>query len=123
MKADQTKPLQTVLVITVGLAVIYWVTRQDGWLVAAMSIGAIALISARAAEWIDRVWMKLAHVLGLIVPNILLTLVFFLFLWPIAMLSRLFGKRDPLKIRSAHQVSVFKAQSRTFEAKDFENPF
>ncbi|MBL7849444.1 MAG: hypothetical protein JNN04_00990 [Cyclobacteriaceae bacterium] len=123
MKNKEQKAIQTVLVITVGLMLVFWVTQHPGWLYASLSVGIVSLLSSRIAQHIDSVWMKLAHILGLIIPNILLTLVFFLFLWPIAGVSSLFRKGDPLQIHLRDAPTLFRQRHRTFEAKDLENPF
>ena len=119
----EIKALQTVLVITLGFTVVHWLTEHNAWLYLSMAIGATALLSSRIAQLINSGWMKLAHLLGLVVPNILLTLIFFLFLWPIALVSRLFRKRDTLQLKSRNAISLFRDRHRTFEAGDFENPF
>jgi hypothetical protein len=119
----EIRSLQTVLVITLGFTFVYWLTQHLLWLYLSMVTGALALLSSRIAQIIHSSWMKFAHLLGLLVPNILLTLVFFLFLWPIALLSRLFRSQDPLLIRSQNAVSLFRERNKTFEAIDFENPF
>jgi len=66
--------------------------------------------------------MKLAWVLSLIIPNILLSSIFFLFLFPIALLSRLFGKKDPLMLKNPEK-SVFRNQEKKFDKSSFENPW
>jgi len=46
--------------------------------------------------------MKLAYVMGLIVPNILLCLIFYLFLFPISLIYRQFNK-DSLMLSKMHK--------------------
>lgn len=45
---------------------------------------------------VERAWMRIAAVLGFVMTNILLTLVFFLAVTPTGFLMKLFGK-DPLR--------------------------
>ena len=61
------------------------------------SIGVIGIISSPLSRIIEWVWMKLAHILNSIFPPILLGIVFFLFLYPISLISKLFTK-DPLML-------------------------
>lgn len=67
-------------------------------------------------------WNKLAWVLSFIVPNILLSLIYFLFLFPIALLSKLFGNKDPLALRNKPD-STFKTSNKAFDASSFDKPW
>ncbi|MDR1783963.1 MAG: hypothetical protein LBR13_06870 [Dysgonamonadaceae bacterium] len=113
-----SEPIKTLLVIVLGLVFVYFLTHWKGWLTIAFVLGVIGLISSWCAKKIDWLWMKLAALLGLIIPNILLSLVFYLFLTPIAWLSRL-GKKDPLMLKNKH-TSLFKDHGREFDKASFE---
>lgn len=63
--------------------------------------------------------MKLAGFLSLIIPNILLGIIFFLLLFPIALLSRLFGKNDSLNLKNKSG-STFKNVNKEFDKISFE---
>ena len=65
--------------------------------------------------------MKLAELTGYIIPNILLSLVFFLFLLPVSLLSKLFTK-DPLMLSKKYK-TYFIDVSRITDKKSFENPW
>lgn len=121
MKRGQLKsdPAITVLVITVGFLVVYAITRADGWLYASLIIGIAGILSGFLRKKIDWVWMKLTWILSLIVPNILLTIVFFVFLTPIALLSRLFGKKDQLSLKNT-SASLFKDKGSPYTKESFE---
>ena len=66
--------------------------------------------------------MKLAWVMSLIVPNILLSIVFYLFLTPIALISRIFGEKDQLGLKNSKD-TMFKNTNKKFEPTSFENPW
>ena len=76
----------------------------------------------RLSKMIDFVWMKLTFVLSLIVPNILLSIIFYLFLFPVSLFSKLFSNKDPLKLKNPNQ-SVFKTVNKEFDPNTFENPW
>ena len=63
--------------------------------------------------------MKLAQLLGYIVPNVLLTLMFFTVLFPVAILSQLFRRKDPLMLKNKKS-STFREIDRCFRKQDFE---
>ena len=121
-KKIKSDPKTTLLVITLGMVVVYVVTRMNWALVAALAVGIGGLLSGFLAEKIDWLWMKLTYVLSLIVPNILLSLVFYVFLTPIAILSRIFGKSNPLDLKNTAP-SLFKDHSGKMDKASFEKPW
>ena len=69
-------------------------------------------------------WFGLSDLMGAVMSKILLSLVFFLVVTPIAILRRLFGK-DALKLRAfkASKDSVMLERNHTFAARDLERPY
>jgi hypothetical protein len=122
MKPTTNNAFRTVLTITVGFAVIYLATEMRWALLVAICVGLVGVFSTFLSEQIDFVWTKLAWILSFIVPNIILSAIFFLFLFPIALLSRVFGKKDPLHLRNK-QSSLFEDSTRTFDQNYFERTF
>lgn len=121
-KKIKSDPKTTLLVITLGMVVVYVVTRMNWALIAALAVGIGGLLSGFLAEKIDWLWMKLTYVLSLIVPNILLSVVFYLFLTPIAILSRVFGKSNPLDLKNTAS-SLFKDHTGKMDKASFEKPW
>tara|TARA_B100000809_G_scaffold264379_1_gene320045 strand:- start:1025 stop:1393 length:369 start_codon:yes stop_codon:yes gene_type:complete len=115
----KNNPIKTVLTIVIGFAAIYMITKLEWILILALSIGIIGLVSNRMSIWIDLVWVKLTWVLSLIVPNILLSLFFYLLLFPIALLSKLFGNKDPLTLKNKSN-SLFVSVDKKFDKESFE---
>ena len=121
-KQIKSDPKQTILVITVGMIVVHLITKQMWALQAAVLIGLAGLFSDYLAEKIDWLWMKLTWVLSKIVPNILLSLVFFVFLTPIAFFSRIFGEKNQLSIKNTSS-SLFKVYDKKMDKASFEKPW
>ncbi|MBK8504024.1 MAG: hypothetical protein IPL46_18535 [Saprospiraceae bacterium] len=111
--------MRTVLVITVGMLILDFVTNWTWPLYFSLAIGILGLTSNYLAARIDYLWMKLAWVLSLIIPNIVLSIIFFFMLTPLAILSRLFGEKDKLSIRNTRK-SIFKEVSKEFDKGSFE---
>jgi hypothetical protein len=88
----------------------------------AVVVGVIGIFSAFLSNLITLGWTKLAEVLSMIVPNILLSAVFFLFLLPLALLSRLFAKNDALYLKQPVG-GTYVDINKTFEKKMFDNPW
>jgi hypothetical protein len=124
MHTDQkkTEPVKTVLVITLGMMIVYMATGWRPALNIAMIVGLGGFLSSYLAEKIDYVWMQLARILGLIIPNILLSAIFYLFLTPLAWLSRMAGNRNPLTLKNTGK-TMFKEHNRVFDKTSFEKPW
>ena len=123
---------RTILTIVIGFLGLYfianlnrvsWITSgENWWLWIALGVGGSSVLSSFLAEKIANLWMQLGYVLGLIVPKIVLSVIFFLILFPVALLSRLFSKKDSLQLKN-NQDSVFKDVNKTFEKVSFEKPW
>ena len=122
MKKQKTTPFRTVLTITVGFSIVYLATEMRWALITAICVGLVGVFSKFLSEQIDFLWNKLSWLLSLIVPNIILSIVFYLFLFPIALLSKIFGKKDPMLLKNRNE-SMFIDVDRKFDAKYFERTF
>lgn len=99
MKAVKNNPIKTVLTISVGFGIIFLFSNLSWSLYTSLIIGVLGLSSNKIAGWLDFLWMKIAKVLSFIVPNILLCAIFYLVLFPLAFLSRIFGNNDSLQLK------------------------
>ncbi|MFM6938711.1 MAG: SxtJ family membrane protein [Aquirufa sp.] len=117
----QTNPSQTILSIVVGLVAFSLLLHVNLLAQIAFGIGLIALLSGRFAEIVSRLWLKFAQLLGRINGYVLLTIIFFVFLTPIALLMRLLQKADNLKLKPQAGESIYETRNHTFEAKDLTN--
>lgn len=115
MKSDTSK---SVLTISMGFLLLYLIFLWQWAIVVSLSVGIIGIISPYLSKKIEWLWMKLADVLGMVVPKILLTLVFYLFLFPIALLYRIFNK-DTLMLSNKYN-SYFIDVKKEFDKKSLE---
>ncbi len=122
MKITREKSLEAALVICTGLLVLYWFFDNLYFLITATAIGVVALLSPFLAGKIAWLWYKLAEILGRINGFIILTVLFFLFLTPLAWLSKFFKKDGlQLKRKTDPEDSYFIERNHTFSKKDLEN--
>jgi hypothetical protein len=121
MKNSVSVHRETVLAIVVGLSLLFLLFRKDWLIYSGAFVGLVGLLSSFLAGIIHRGWMKLTRFIGFINAHLLLGLIFFAVLWPIAFLSRLRGK-DHLNLRRG-KVSYFRERNHRYEAKDLENPW
>lgn len=122
MENTKSHPAKTVLTISTGFILIYLLTDWNWAIYVSFVIGLAGTFSGYLSAKIDFLWMKLAYLLGLIVPNILLGVVFYLFLFPISVLSRLLGKKDPLNLKNRNK-SMFINSEKRFNKRSLENPW
>lgn len=119
MNEKNNNPTKTVLTITVGFGIVFILTDLNWFLYASLTVGILGLISNKLAKAIDFLWIKLAKVLSLIVPNIILTVIFYLFLYPISILSKLFGSKDALHLKNKKD-SLWNDRTQQLEKVSFE---
>lgn len=116
----KSNPAKTMLTICTGLLIIGLV-RNDGiwWLRAAALLGVLGISSDYLSKKIEFLWHKIAWLLGQIVPNIILSVIFFACILPLSMLRRLFSKKDLLMLKN-RQDSTYVSAVRRFEPGRFE---
>ena len=119
---NKLKAKSTILVIVVGFIIIYVYSKNYNFLRISIIIGLLGVISDSASLIIDKIWFKISYILGLIVPNILLGLIFYIFLFPIALLSRIFGNKDALNLKN-NTNTLFINKNSIFKSKSFEQPW
>ncbi len=109
------------LVIVTGLVVLYFIfkSRYPYLLVAAAAVGVLSIAIPVAGDLIVKGWYKIAEVLGAINGRILLSIVFFLILVPVALLAKL-GKKNPLTLKKESRKSVFIDRNHKYTAADLE---
>jgi hypothetical protein len=73
----------------------------------------------QVAVWVAWGWLKFAHVIGTVNTKIILTLIFFVILTPIALCYRLFYG-DTLKIKHKNPDSNWHRRDHTYEKSDLE---
>ena len=111
---------KTILVIVTGLLIIAWIFTLPVLAKIAVVIGAVAIFIPPAAKGIEWLWFRLALALGWINSRILLSIIYFVFLMPIAWLSRLFTK-DPLSLKKGERESLYVNRNHLYTGKDLEN--
>ena len=122
MKITREKSIEAILVIVTGLLILSLIFKWPNVMIAAAVIGTLGVFSNFFAEKITWVWMKIAEVLGYINARILLSVIFFIFLFPLALLTRLIkGNTLKLKKNESSDDSYFDERNHTYEAKDIEN--
>ena len=117
---NRLKALETVLVITAGLLALFFWTKNPWLLRGALAVSAAGVLSPWLAAQIHAGWTLLARGLGWLNGRVLLSLVFYVFLTPIAWLSRFGNSSSFLRSKKPAGESYFTERNHTYEKKDLE---
>ena len=127
---QRSKDLESILAIMTGLIVIAVIISDDpiefsstkmDFIYIAGFTGLLAIASKNFSKYLSKGWMKLAEGMGYVMSKILLSIVFFILLSPIAFIYRLFTKNNMKKNQTAD--TVFDERNYTFTKEDFDNPW
>ena len=118
MKTSDTSK-STILVICMGFLVIFLVSKGKWALYTSLGVGVVSLASSYISQKIEWGWTKLSELLGMIVPNILLSVIFFFFLFPISLIARL-SRKDSLMLSKKYNSYFVDTENRQMDKKSFE---
>lgn len=107
------------------LLLILSIKMKHEWMVlTALGLQVVAMTIPILFKPLAVVWFGFSDLLGMIVPKIFLSVLFFGVVTPIGFLRRLSGK-DSLKLRvfRANQESVMVSRDHLFVARDIEKPY
>jgi len=113
------KPTETMLVLAMACLAAYvlWHAKVLLWL--SFGFGLVGILSPWMSRQIARLWMGLTQVLGRISNAVLLSVVYWLVVVPVAVFRRL-RKKDKLTRFDQFVGSNFTKRDHTFEKEDLE---
>jgi hypothetical protein len=111
---------QSILAIAMGFLVIHILTHRNVFLWISLGVGVAALLSKWLAGTLAWGWLRLASGLGFVMSKVMLSIVYYVFLVPIALLARLFRKKDELQLKSSSQDSLYHTRDHLYMPEDFE---
>ncbi len=117
---NTTEKVKAQLVIVTGLLVLYFVFKSVWFLYAAVAVGVLSLAIPVIGDFLVRIWFKLAEILGAINGKIILSLLFYVFLFPIALLYRL-STKNPMAVKRSEERSMYAERNHTYTKQDMEN--
>jgi hypothetical protein len=111
------------LVILIGFGIIGWLFLHRGktetahliWKISGL-VAALSIVWPKAATPIYHVWMKFGAVLGFVMSRLVLTIIFFGIVTPVAVFFRLCG-RDELK-RAKKRVATYWSEHPELDSKE-----
>ena len=115
------KVYKNILVLIAGFCVLQLLFGGKVFISIAVSVLLLSSISQKAAIIIDKSWLWFGEKIGKVNAAILLFLVYYLLLTPIAFLARI-GSKDPLQLK-APEKSNFVFKSHKYTSDDLKNPW
>ena len=109
------------LVIVTGMLVLYFIFKADWLLYVGLFVGLAGVFVPFLGDLIVKGWYKLAEGLGWINSRILLSLIFFLILFPVAVMARLGRGKNMLGLKKDSSGSAFSERNHKYEPKDLKN--
>jgi hypothetical protein len=118
---SESEKAKAQLVIVTGLVVLYFIfkSRYPYFLIAAAAVGVLSIAIPVVGDLIVKGWFKFAEVLGAINGKILLSIVFFVVLFPVAFIAKM-SKKNALGLKREPGKSVFTERNHKYSAKDLE---
>ncbi len=112
--------IKTNFTITLGFVVLSQLLHIQLLLVIGVLIGVLSLSSKKISVIIEIIWNKLTVMLSKIIPNVILVVFFYFFLFPIALMNRLIKRNDPLNLKNK-KTSLFTESNKYFVKSSLEN--
>lgn len=114
---------KNILVLVAGFCALHLIFKEKtiAFLIIAITVLFLSALSEKAAVFIEKSWLWFGEKIGKVNAAVLLFLIYYLILTPIALLSRI-GKKDPLQLK-APEKSNFVFKDHRYTAKDLENPW
>jgi len=112
---------KSILTIVIGFLVLYFIFDQSWMLYVALVIGISSLLSATIRKWILKVWFGIAKILGFINSRIILTLIYYLVLFPLSLLSKL--STNQTMILKKMSTSYYTDRNHKYQKEDLEKPW
>ena len=121
MRQQKSNHIKTILVLTLVSLIIYLFTKYNWAIYISIFLASIGVFSPSLTKMVDSLWMKLAWILSLIIPKIILGIIFYLILTPIAFMAKFF-REDELLLHNKSD-SCFRDVNKTFSPEDLTKPW
>ena len=118
MKEIKSNPPKTLLAIIFGFVLFYFIYGYEQLIIIAFLLNIIGLLSNRLSKYVENIWFFIAKVLGYIIPNMLLMIIFYLFLFPISVFSKIRSK-DLLNLKKNKETNFISVEKK-FDSNTFK---
>jgi hypothetical protein len=116
---DRTKTLESMLVLTAGFLLLYFIAPNVFLLYIAFALAITGIFINPLAKYIAIAWFKLAGILNYVVSGLVLGTLFFVVLFPVSLLYRI-SNRDKLQLKGKNR-SLWIECNHTYNPGDLKN--
>ena len=121
---DNKKSKDTGMVVVLLLLILGHLLKLPLLYTIAIPVLIITIVLLVVFKPLAFIWFGLALLLGFIMSRIILSLIFFILVFPTGLIRKLLGKDSlSLKLWKKGKESVFKKREYTFVSEDIKNPF
>lgn len=106
-------------VIAIGFGLLFYFLHKQ-WMLVPVGAALLGFVIKPVGDYVHLLWMMIAKVLGWINSRVLLSIIFFLVLTPVAIVARLFGKSAFVK-PSGSAKTIFLARNHLYTKQDLQN--
>lgn len=120
IKNQRLQELETLGVLAAFFLILNVTTHSQTFAYVSLTLLVIGLFVKPLAAVVSRLWLKFAEVIGTFNSKVILSLVFYVFLTPIAFLFRIFTK-DPLMLKpEKNMVTFYTERNHTYTRNDLD---
>lgn len=112
-------------IFSAGIGIWHYLTEKAisvTWLIASFALLMLCLLAPWTLRPFSRRWHALSHFLGIVNTHLLLGLVYFLLITPIAAMARIFGY-DPMQLRDLTSPSYWHTRQERFIPDSLKDQF
>ena len=113
---------ESILAITFLLLLLFIYSRNFTFIYIVLVFILVSLLSNGVAAFFDLVWKKLTQILGLISSTIILSVIFYVIVFPWGMILKSI-KKNPLLLNSNNKTTTFTTRNKLFTNNDLQNPY
>lgn len=120
---NRAKDLETIAILACACLLLFWLSAHKWLLLLALVLLSGAAFSGSFASAVSNGWLRFGKAVGGVSNRVILSLVFYIFLTPLAVLYRLFHK-NPLSLnKQPGERSYFVNREHSFSAQDLRDPW
>jgi hypothetical protein len=114
-----SKEDQSLLSIGLGFT-IFWLITKNVYFLIPTGLAILSYPFLFLKSKVHKLWISIGHIIGWVSQRVILFLLFFLFLTPLAFLKKIFGE-DSLQIKKGNIKSTFIIRNHIYSSGDLEN--
>jgi len=117
---NKEQELKVMLVLALACLIIFFIFKIQLFVLICFLFLLIAIFAGKTSGFIAKHWMNFAHFLGKVNTKIIIFTAFYIFLTPLAVLYRIFNKKQLADFFEKKDNSYFKDINKKYEKKDLQ---